>query len=140
MISIIAPVEAGTLVWTGSVDDTWDKTTTNWIMTGASSATNYADGDRVLFNDTSASGTVSISGIITPASLTVDVSARDLTIDPGSGGGLSGDIPIVKKGIGTLAFSGTHAAFSGTSTLQEGMLKLYHPPRPICFPATGRLC
>ncbi|AWI10410.1 hypothetical protein CKA38_15130 [Ereboglobus luteus] len=127
VISIIAPVEAGTLVWTGSVDDTWDKTTTNWIMTGASSATNYADGDRVLFNDTSASGTVSISGIITPASLTVDVSARDLTIDPGSGGGLSGDIPIVKKGIGTLAFSGTHAAFSGTSTLQEGMLKLYHP-------------
>ncbi|MDF9827905.1 TonB-dependent receptor [Ereboglobus sp. PH5-10] len=125
-IAIIEPAAVDALVWAGTTDNIWDKATVNWTMAGL--PTNYNDGDKVLFNDASVAvtGSVSITTPVAPASVTVDTTGT-LILTPTAGNGLSGAVPLLKKGAGMLAFSATNSGFTGTTTVEAGILRITSP-------------
>ncbi|MDR1009989.1 MAG: TonB-dependent receptor [Opitutaceae bacterium] len=112
------------LVWTGAQSDNWDTTASNWTLSGAAAV--YSDGSHVRFDDTSATGTVSIPAAVAPGSTTIDIT-RELTLAPGSAAGLAGPGNIIKRGSGTLIFSAANATPTGTTTLEEGVLRMFIP-------------
>ncbi|MDF9827608.1 autotransporter-associated beta strand protein [Ereboglobus sp. PH5-10] len=113
-----------TLTWTGATDGNWNSTSQNWTDNGAPAT--FLNGDAVVFDDTSSTATIAIPGAVSPGSITVDTT-RALTFAPSAGGGLSGSMPLLKKGAGTLAFTATNTAFTGTSTVEAGTLQIFYP-------------
>lgn len=91
----------GNLTWTGSNGGLWDlQTTAAW--SGASPAT-FSNYDNVTFDDTAASGTVSIKQPVAPQSITVNNTAtRPYTL---SGSPITGTASLVKSGSGTLTLN-----------------------------------
>lgn len=116
--------QSATLVWTGATDGNWNSTSLNWTDNGAPAT--FIDGDAVVFDDTSSTATIAIPGAVSPGSITVNTT-RALTFAPAAGGGLSGTMPLLKKGAGTLAFSATNAAFTGATTVEAGTLQIFYP-------------
>ncbi len=122
-LNIIEPVPADALLWTGSANNNWDKTSLNWTMAGL--PTNYENGDKVLINDLSTTTNIAIPSAVLPASIKVDIS-RTLTLTPAAGAEFSGAFPIIKQGAGTLTYTGTFiSGFSGTITIKEGIYANY---------------
>jgi autotransporter-associated beta strand protein len=124
LLQASAQAEAPVLIWTGATDNNWNNTSQNWADNGAPAT--FVDGDAVVFNDTAGAVTIAIPGAVSPSSVTVD-SAGDITFAPAAGAGLSGDMPLRKQGTGTLAFSATNVAFTGTSTIEGGVLQIHYP-------------
>ena len=115
--------DAGTLDWTGANGGVWDPNTTanNWLL-GAASA-NFFNLDTVNFTDSSAVGTVNLSGTLAPYLATVSNSATAYTFT--GSGVLGGAAALVKTGAGMLTIGGTGIhTFTGTTTLAAGTLML----------------
>ncbi|AWI07866.1 hypothetical protein CKA38_00080 [Ereboglobus luteus] len=124
MLQGAAFAQNATLTWTGATDGNWNSTSQNWIYNG--SPATFINGDAVVFDDTSSTATIAIPGAVSPGSVTVDTT-RALTFAPAAGGGLSGNMQLRKKGAGTLAFSATNTAFTGTTTVEAGALQVFYP-------------
>lgn len=122
VLAVSTSAQSDPLVWTGAQSDNWDTTTNNWTLSGAAAA--YTDGSHVLFDDTSTTAIVSIPAAVAPGSTTVDIE-RELTFAPGSAAGLSGSGNLVKCGSGKLIFSAANTMFTGTTTLEAGILQVY---------------
>ena len=112
----ITSVGAPLLTWTGTNGTAWNTSTQNWIYGGNPVA--YVDGDAVTFLDTSSTGSVLISGTVSPASVTFNNSTLNYTV---AGGIISGTTSVFKYGTGTLTFS-TANNFSGGVNLNAGVL------------------
>ena len=109
------------LNWNLSSDGTWDTTTAaNWYNNKNSSTQAFTDGDSVTF-DKSSGGIITISGIVSPASTTVN-STGDYTIQ---GGTLAGDGGITKSGNGKLTLSAANT-FTGEVVVNAGTLAVTH--------------
>ena len=105
------------LNWNLSGDGTWDAATSaNWYNSKDSTTQVFADGDSVTF-DNSSGGVISLSGTVTPSSVTVN-SSGDYTFQSGT---LAGDGGITKSGNGklTLSFANT---FTGEVVVNAGTL------------------
>ena len=88
------------LTWTGANGGLWDlQTTSAW--SGASPATFY-NNDRVTFEDSATSGSVTITRSVAPQSLTVNNSTRAYTF---TGAPITGGTSLVKSGTGTLTLN-----------------------------------
>jgi fibronectin-binding autotransporter adhesin len=116
-----APMGDAKLTWRGGTGTTiWDTTTSSWLSSGANSA--FGNGDSVRFDiggdDTT---TVTLSGTLQPSSLTFS-SPKSYTFD-GTGGNLSGTMPLMKTGAGAMTLSGNHN-YSGKTTVWDGALIL----------------
>ena len=113
----------GTRVWSYDTNNTfkdWDAlTSNNW--SGGDSL--FANGDRVIFKDTSADGDVSIVGQLRPAAITFDNSVTDFTITPALPGTdqITGAVSITKTGTATATLAGANT-FTGGVTIQDGTL------------------
>ena len=109
------------LKWSASADGNWNTTTANWVNLANSSASTFLAGDTVLFDDTGASGTVTIPAGVTvyPAVIT-NSSAADYTI--AGAGSIGGVLSLIKTNTGTLGI-GTVNSFSGTIDVQGGVLQ-----------------
>jgi len=106
------------LTWTGSVNGTWDMSTVNWL--NGSTASTYLDGGYITFNDASSVNAVTLSGTLTPA--TVTVNATQAYTFSGSGS-ISGATTLTKSGSGTLTISSAQA-YTGGTTINAGTLTL----------------
>ena len=105
------------LNWNLSGDGTWDASTPeNWINSSTTATQAFVDGDTVTFNNSSG-GVITLSGVVTPDSTTVD-SSGDYTFESGT---LAGDGGITKSGTGklTLSFANT---FLGEVVVNAGTL------------------
>ncbi len=105
------------LNWNLSGDGTWDASTPeNWINSSTTATQAFVDGDTVTFNNSSG-GVITLSGVVTPDSTTVD-SSGDYTFAFGT---LAGDGGITKSGTGklTLSFANT---FLGEVVVNAGTL------------------
>ncbi len=101
------------VIWDGSTDMTWAQPdSTSW------SGSTYKSGDNAKFLGSGA-GTVSVSGTVTPGSVTVN-SSSNYTF---SGGAIGGTGTVSKTGTGTLTLSGANT-YSGTTTISAGTLQL----------------
>lgn len=111
----------GAIVWTGAAGTAWDlDTTTNWMLASDSSPTHFLQGDQVTFNDTAATGSVVLSGILQPTSVTFDNSTLPYTL---SGTAISGAGNVTKRGTASATLTNA-STYTGTTTVEAGTLVL----------------
>ncbi len=120
-IRMVVSGTSPTATWIGNGTNTnWDVlTTTNWFKALALST--FAQGDNVLFDDTSVNKTVNVVTNVAPTSVTVDTATNYIFQSSGaiSGGGL------IKQGPGTLTMN-TPNLYAGPTIVSNGVLKLGH--------------
>jgi len=105
------------LSWTGTTA-TWDVASTANFTDGLSAST-FAQGDNVSFLQTGSNPTITLSGTITPTTMTVNA-AKNYSF---SGGSLSGTMNLIKSGSGTLTLA-TANAFTGGTAINGGSVVL----------------
>lgn len=94
----------------------WDKTGTNWILDGNPSG--FSDGMHILFDALAGSNAnVLLNETVSPSILTVN-SPENISIDA-SNGKLSGEMQLVKQGLGAFTLNGKHD-FSGITEVWNG--------------------
>src|SRR3954463_15817455 len=101
--NIALQITGGSPKWTGLDNGNWQVGATgankNWKLITAGTATDYIDGDSVLFDD-SAAGTTTIditAGNVSPTAITFSNTGKDYTIS-GSGGAVAGTGFLLKNG------------------------------------------
>lgn len=109
------------LTWTGAASPIWDTTSTNWLDN--LTATNYADGDVVTFDDSAVSFNVVVSNAVFPGLVTFTNVTHNYSVGESAGGGISGTASLVKDGAGSLTLSNANA-YSGGTVLNAGTLAL----------------
>jgi autotransporter-associated beta strand protein len=110
------------LRWNGNNTAVWDTAgAANWMDLSNSRQRAFYSGDTVLFDDTiGVPTTFSVSGVVSPASITVDSSTNKFSIN--SSGQISGSGGLIKQGTSTLTLN-VAAGFSGPATIRGGTLK-----------------
>ena len=116
-----------TLVWQGadlSNPTYWDLNgTANWKNTPTDPDVFYS-GDHVVFDDTAVGKTVQLESLLSPASITFNNSAgNDYTFEGGGGVGFTGAMNLVKNGTGVVALKGYASDYTGTVTINDGVLR-----------------
>jgi len=108
--------------WKGNISSDWDiSTTANWVGVVSGAPTVYQEpsipGAPVLFNDTANTGSVNLTTVLSPYSITVSDNSLNYTF---SGvGSLSGPGGLTKNGTAQLTL-GTVNSFSGPVTANAG--------------------
>ncbi|HEV2319612.1 MAG TPA: autotransporter-associated beta strand repeat-containing protein, partial [Verrucomicrobiae bacterium] len=108
------------LLWTGDASSAWNTTAVNWL--NGVTATAYADGDTVTFNDSAANSTVTITNAIFPDYVLFDNASLNYALNS-SGGGIAGGTSLIKTNSGSLTLNGSNA-YSGGTYLDGGTLVL----------------
>ncbi|EDY20610.1 autotransporter-associated beta strand repeat protein [Chthoniobacter flavus Ellin428] len=114
--------------WTGLDNGNWVVGTTgpnkNWKLITGGTATNYIEGDTVLFDD-SATGTTTIdisAANVAPTLTTFNNSTLSYVIGSSGGFGISTG-GLVKNGTGSVTFTNANS-FTGVTTINAGSLNL----------------
>ncbi|MES2661140.1 MAG: autotransporter-associated beta strand repeat-containing protein [Verrucomicrobiota bacterium] len=98
----------------------------NWKLQTALTATDYIDGDLVLFDDTVTTGTTAVdisAANVSPGSITFDNTDKDYTFSSSGGYGIAGTGLIVKNGTGSVTFT-TQNTTTGAINISAGTLQL----------------
>ena len=121
-----------TLVWTGSVNGTWDANTTA-NFSGIPSG-NFSDGDLVTFNDTGlrTAITVAASGVAPGSVVFSNTTAKDYSV---SGGPIEGETSLVVSGGGHVTL-GSVNTYTGGTIVTDGTLEIVGAE---ALPAGGNL-
>jgi fibronectin-binding autotransporter adhesin len=106
------------LFWTAATDSNWDTTTSNWQLADTTPET-YLDIDTVTFDDTAASGTVTLTGPVAPVSILVN----NPTLDYSFGGDIVNGVTttLTKQGAGNLTLTSNNS-YLGTTAIEGGNL------------------
>ncbi len=104
--------------WNATVDNKWDiNTTANWL----GGDQKFFQLDNVSFGNTGA-GTVAITGVVTPSSITVN-STADYEFTAAAGNLIGGSGSLTKSGSGVLTLGGANT-FTGAVAINSGVIKL----------------
>jgi autotransporter-associated beta strand protein len=108
--------------WSGANNGTWDITTANnWVQNGGPAI--FANGGPVLFDDSASGSTsVTVSGVVLPASVSVNNSTKTYSLASSSGNDIGGTASLSKSGSGTLTLSGGANAYTGATKVSGGTL------------------
>lgn len=111
-------------IWSGLNNGSWDTTTpNNWIVAGSPAV--FVNGGTALFDDTAAGETnVTVSGTVTPGSVTVNSSAKIYSIASSPGNVIAGTGSLTKNGNSTLTLSGAANTYSGPTVVSGGTLSV----------------
>lgn len=111
---------AQNVTWTGTEGSDWDYLTENWTLNGQ--PTTFVAGDRLLFDDSASSTTVSINELMPVAEVEVNAS-KSFTFQ--GDGGLSGSCSLVKNGTGTLNLKTVKADYTGATIINGGTVAVW---------------
>ncbi len=113
---------AGNLLWTGS-NSIWDLASATSWSGGPAGDNRFYNLDTVTFDNNAVNRTVTLTGSLHPAQLTVDNSGAAYTFS--GGGNLAGNAIVTKRGTGTLTLSNTTAnSHNGGTFIEQGTLAL----------------
>ena len=115
---LILAVTSQNLTWTGSTDNNWDFSTTNW-KNGAGPQM-YADTFAVMFDDTGSNPNITIPSPVSPISMVFNNSTVNYTI---GGAAIAGNGNLIKNGTGTVTLTGVNT-FAGATTINNGTLSI----------------
>jgi autotransporter-associated beta strand protein len=106
------------VVWNGTFTDNWVGANGDWKLSSTSAATDYVDGDVVIFNDAPVSSNVIVGSNVTPSSVTFNnTSATAYTVS--GAGSIIGTTGLTKNGNGDLTLANPNA-YSGPTTINAG--------------------
>jgi fibronectin-binding autotransporter adhesin len=109
------------VTWSAAGGTFWDLgTTTNWLS--GATPTVFINEGAALFDNSAASGAVSIRTLVSPASVVVDnTSARSYTFTAASDtAGIGGTGGLTKLGSGTMTFTSVTNSYSGSTVIGGG--------------------
>lgn len=114
-------------VWTGALGSSWTTATLtapkNWTLPGGG-ATDYIEGDVVLFNDDAiGSTTVDLAMDVNPVSVEFSNSTKNYTLQSAGGFDITGASTLFKSGTGVLTISNANT-HTGTTTLTAGTTRI----------------
>ena len=116
-----AASSAANLIWNLTTAGTWNTTSTNWT-TGSGSVA-YANGDNATFDKT-AGGTITLSGTLTPGTVTVSAASGTYTFTGATATDkISGTTSLAKSGAGVLAVTSAND-YSGGTTITGGTVQI----------------
>jgi len=105
------------VTWTGRVSGNWNATEANWQQAGL--AATYSDGLPAVFDDTAATGNITIQpGGVTPGSVTFNNNALAYTV---GGGAIAGTAGLSLNGSGTVVLENSNT-YSGGTSINSGVL------------------
>lgn len=114
------------LVWKGTAPgnpNLWDlNTTQNWQTTATNVATTFQQNDILTFNDTAATGNITLSGTLSPASMEFDNSTVPYVLS--GSGTLTGNTGITKDGTALLELGNASNTYTGPTTIIDGILRI----------------
>jgi fibronectin-binding autotransporter adhesin len=119
-VTVVAAAPANDLVWTGGTSSDWDLVTFNWTNLVAGLSTNFAQLDRVRFDDTSFQTFVNVTAPVLQADVVVDTATTYTFSGPGAIGGIGS---VTKAGAGILVLSTTNT-YDGVTTISNGTVQL----------------
>jgi len=109
--------------WTGASSGSFDLASINWIFSG--NPAHFVNGGNALFDDTATGQTnVTLSGVVLPASVTVNNSSKIYSITSSSGNEIGGTNSLTKANTGLLTLSGGFNAYTGATTISGGTLSV----------------
>ncbi len=112
------------LIWSGTGSGVWaagSQSPTNWLSSGGGTA-NFSSNQTVVFSDSAAgTTTVSISGNVSPASVTFNNNTLSYTLTGTSG--ISGYTGLTMNGSGAVTIA-TSNSYTGGTTINAGRLKI----------------
>ena len=117
---------ANMLTWNGTADaGTWSAgDVSNWTYGGSGSAPATTDGQPLLFDNTAANKTVTITGDVAPSSIVVSNSGADNTYTLQGDGHITGAATtLTKRGDGTLQIRNTNT-YGGSTSLEGGIVDI----------------
>jgi autotransporter-associated beta strand protein len=104
------------VTWKGNIFSQWENVTTNWVVTGTSTPTNFMYSDTVTFDDSgSATATITSIAPVTPGSVIVSNSVNAYTISAA----IAGSGSLTKLGTNTLTL-GVANSFTGGLYINNG--------------------
>ena len=111
--------DPGEVTWNGTSDNSiWQQAVTeNFLYEGGSSY--MASGDDVIFNDDAASTDITISGAVSPKSVTFNNNTKNYTF---AGDSIVAGAPITKNGAGTVTFNNFN--HSGNTIINGGKVNV----------------
>jgi autotransporter-associated beta strand protein len=120
----VSGAPSANLLWNIAGSGTWDVTTTKSWLNG-SNPDYFYNADKVTFNDSPGSGSVSVvvNGTVLPGLMTVSNTNVAYTFSNADGGQINGSASLIKSGPGTLTIN-TANGYSGGTTLNAGLLNL----------------
>jgi autotransporter-associated beta strand protein len=107
------------VTWQGRVSAVWESGSTNWVVTGGSSPTNFMYGDAVTFDDSGVAATISSVFPVTPGSITDSSANNAYTLSAK----IIGACTVTKQGTSLLTLSGGNT-FSGGVVIKSGGVNL----------------
>ncbi|MCG4597608.1 autotransporter-associated beta strand repeat-containing protein [Akkermansia muciniphila] len=107
-------------IWQGAEGETWSDTNTG-AMWGIEGSTDTAAGKNLIFNSTGA-GTVTLSGAVNPASITVNNAAGSDYVFVSDGAGKIAQGTLTKRGEGKLTLNLDNTGWNGDISVQQGEL------------------
>jgi autotransporter-associated beta strand protein len=106
------------VLWDGTISDNWVGANGDWKRSSNSAATDYIDGDVVIFNDAPVSSNVIVGSDVNPSSVTFNnTSATAYTVS--GAGRIIGTTGLTKNGDGDLTLANPNA-YSGPTTINAG--------------------
>lgn len=115
---VLGTVTTADISW-NSTNGTWANGTGGW---GGGSAS-YFNGDSVTFGERSGPSTVTLSGVLLPASVAVNNTNNPYTFT--GTGSIGGSTGLIKNGAGALTIA-TANSYTGGTTLNAGTLNINH--------------
>ena len=110
------------LKWSGATDNTWDTTTTNWLLISSSAPINYADGELLQFDDSGANTAINLGLTASPGAVTVSNVSAAYSFS--GSGALGGTGSLVKNSAGALTLALSGGANQSGTVVQAGTLNL----------------
>lgn len=119
-LSVAGTREATDVVWTGSESAVWDfAETPNFAIRATGEPTVFVNGDRVTFDDSAVSTTITVASSVSPASVTFNNSEKALTVQ---GESIDGNCNLEKKGTGRVVIKNVNG-FKGNVTIYNGAIE-----------------
>jgi fibronectin-binding autotransporter adhesin len=106
------------VIWDGTFSDNWVGANGDWKRSSNSAATDYIDGDVVIFNDAPVSSNVLLGSNVTPASVTFNNTSATAYAVFGAGS-IIGTTGLTKNGNGELTLANPNA-YSGPTAINAG--------------------
>jgi len=122
IVEIVGLRGPSTVTWNGASGNKWDYgETANFLLDGQSDPVTFVAQDNVVFNDDATSRTVSISGSVRPASVTVNNSAGAYVFN--GSGAIEGTAKFIKEGTGMVTMNNANT-YTGGNALKGGTVKV----------------